>query len=66
MGFPDGSDSKKSACNSGNWGSIPSWEDPLEKGVTTHSGILAREFHGQEAWRATVHGISESRTRLRD
>ena len=23
------------------------WEDPLEKGMTTHSSILAREFHGQ-------------------
>ena len=23
------------------------WEDPLEKGMTTHSSILAGEFHGQ-------------------
>ena len=37
-GFPGGSDGKESACNVGDLG----WEDPLEKGTTTHSsGILA-------------------------
>ena len=24
------------------------WEDPLEKGLATHSSILGREFHGQK------------------
>ena len=23
------------------------WEDPLKKGMATHSSILAREFHGE-------------------
>ena len=32
MGFPGGSDSKESGCNVGDLGSIPGWEDPLEKG----------------------------------
>ena len=32
MGFPCGSAGKESACNVGNLGSIPGWEDPLEKG----------------------------------
>ena len=41
MGFPGGSDSKESACNAGDLGLIPGWEDPLEKGMTTHSSILA-------------------------
>ena len=27
-----------------NTGSIPGWEDPLEKGVATHSSILAWRF----------------------
>ena len=36
-GFPGGSDGKESACNEGDMG----WEDPLEKGVATHSSILA-------------------------
>ena len=37
LGFPCGSVSKESACNVGDLG----WEDPLEKGTATHSGILA-------------------------
>ena len=39
---------------------VPSlcWEDPLEKGKATHSSILAWRIPG------TVHGASESRTRL--
>ena len=38
------------------------WEDPLEKGMATHSSILPREFHGQGAWQATVHGFTKSQT----
>ena len=44
MGFPGGSDNKESTCNVGDPGSIPRWdpwEDPLEKGMATHSTILA-------------------------
>ena len=41
LGFPAGSDVKKSACNAGDPGSILGWEDPLEKGMATHSSILA-------------------------
>ena len=41
MGFPAGLDSKESACNVGDLGSIPGQEDPLEMGLTTHSSILA-------------------------
>jgi len=26
-----------------------SWEDPLEKGMATHSSILPEEFHGQRS-----------------
>ena len=32
--------SKESTCNVGDLGLILSWEDPLEKGNTTHSSIL--------------------------
>ena len=35
MGFCGGSDSKESACKVGDLGSIPGWEDPLEKGKIT-------------------------------
>ena len=41
QGSPGGSDSKESACNVGDPSSIPGWEDPLEKGMATHSKILA-------------------------
>ena len=27
----------------------PGWENPLEKGMATHSSILAGEFHGQRS-----------------
>ena len=37
MGFSGGSDSKEAACNVGDLRQ----EDPLEKGMATHSSILA-------------------------
>ena len=36
-----GTDDKESTCKVGDLGSIPGWEDPLEKGTATHSSILA-------------------------
>ena len=33
--------SKEYAGNAGDLGSIPGWEDPLEKEMATHSSILA-------------------------
>ena len=42
-------------------------EDPLEEGMATHSSILAwRIPWTRGAWWATVHGVAESQTRLRD
>jgi len=42
-GLPCNSDGKESACNSGDPGLVQSLdqEDPLEKGMATHSCILA-------------------------
>ena len=40
-GFPGGSDGKESTCSAGDKCSIPGWEDPLKKGMATHSSILA-------------------------
>ena len=43
------------------------WEDSLEEGMATHSNILDwRIPMGRGAWRATVHGIANSQTQLRD
>ena len=53
---PGGSDSKESACNARDLG----WEDPLEKGMATHSSILAWGIPmDRGAWRATVHRITK-------
>ena len=44
MGFPRGSDSKESDCNAGDsltWVQFLGQEDPLERGIATHSSILA-------------------------
>ena len=40
LAFHCGTAGKESAYNAGDPGSIPSWEDPLEKGKATHSIIL--------------------------
>ena len=63
MGFPGDSDSKESACNVGDLGSILGWEEPMEKGMATHSSILAwRISMDRGAWQATVLGVIESET----
>ena len=41
IGLPGGSDSIESVHNVGDPVSIPCWEDPLEKGMASHSSILA-------------------------
>ena len=41
LGFPGGSDNKESACNAGDSGSTLGQEEPLGKGMATHSSILA-------------------------
>ena len=51
LGFPGGSDGKKSDYIVRDLGSIQSWEDPLEEGMATHSSILAwRIPTDREAW----------------
>ena len=41
------------------------WEDALEKGMATHSSILAwRIPMDRGASQATVHGVTKSRTQL--
>ena len=44
--FPGGSDSKESACNVGDPGSLGQ-EDPLEKEMATHPVLLLGKFHGR-------------------
>ena len=64
---PGGSDGKASACNAGDLGSIPGlWRSPGEgNGNALQYSCLENPTDGG-AWWVTVHGVSWSRTRLRD
>ena len=45
---------------------VPSlgWEDPLEKGMATHSSILAWRFTGtEEPGGATAHAVAKNQAR---
>ena len=49
------------------WVQSLGWEDPLEKGMATHSSILAGRIPmDRGAWRATVRGVGKSQTRMSD
>ena len=37
-------------------------EDPLEKGMTSHSIILVKKSMDRGAWQAVVHGVTKSQT----
>ena len=67
LGFPGGSDGKESACNSGDPGSIPgSGRSPEEgNGNPLQYSCLGNPMD-REAWWATVHGVTNSWTRLSD
>ena len=66
-GFPGGSDGKEPAYNARDLGSIPgSGISPGEgNGNPLQYSCLKNPMDGG-AWRATVHGVTKSRTRLRD
>ena len=62
LGFPGGSDSRESICKARELDVIPGSEDPLEKGMATHSGILFLENPmDRGAWRATWGGKESHR-----
>ena len=48
------------------WVQSLGWEDSLEKGMETHSSILAwRIPMDRGIWQATVHGVTKSQPRVR-
>ena len=64
-GFPGGSESKEPPAVPETWVWSLGWEDPLKKGMATHSSILAWTVPmDRGSWLATVHGIEKSRTQL--
>ena len=65
--FPGSADDKQYACNAGDPGLIPeSGRSPGEgNGNLLQYTCLGNPMDGG-AWQATVHGVAESQTRLRD
>ena len=65
--FPGGSEVKASACNAGDPGSIPGLGRSTGEGNGNplQYSCLENPMDGG-AWWATVYGVSQSRTRLRD
>ena len=65
--FPGGSDSKASAHNAGDLGSIPGSGRSLEKEMATHSSILAwRIPWTEDPGRLQSTGVAKSQTQLSD
>ena len=65
MGFPCGSEGKESDSNVGDPGLIPGWGRPPGEG---NGNPLQYSYLGNSmdrgAWWATVHGVTNSQTRL--
>ena len=58
--FPGGSDGKESACNAGDWGSIPgSGSSPGEGNGNLLQYSYLENPMDREAWWATVHGVAK-------
>ena len=66
-GFPGGSEGKASACNAGDLGSILGLgRSPGEGNGNPLQYSCLENPMDRGAWRATVHGVAKSRTRLSD
>ena len=66
-GFPGGSDSKESACNVGDLGSIPgSGRSPEEENDNPLQYSCLENPMDRGACSAAIHGVAESRTQLSD
>ena len=65
-GFPGGSNSKKSTCNAGDPGSVlGSRRSPGEGNGNPLQYSCLEKPMDRGAWRATVHRVTKSRTRLK-
>ena len=58
-GFPGSSVVKNPHANAGDAGSIPGWEDPLEKKWQSTPILLPGKSSGQRSLWATVHRVTE-------
>ena len=62
LGFPGGSDSKKSTCNAGDLGLTPELGRSPGGGHGNPLSLAWRIPRHRGAWRAIVHGIEKSHT----
>ena len=61
------SDGKESACNAGDLSSIPGLgRSPGEGSGNPFQYSCLKNFMDRGAWRATIHGVTKSRTRPSD
>ena len=67
MSFSGDSDGKESSCNVGDLGSVPGLgRFPGEGNGYPHQYTCLEYSTDREAWRATVHVVAKSQTRLSD
>ena len=67
IGFPGNSDSKESACDAGDLGSVPGvGSSPGEGNGNPLQDFCLENSMGRGAWQATVHGVAQSQTQLND
>ena len=67
LGFSDSSVGKESTCNAGDPSSIPGSGRSSGKGIGYPLQYSCLENSmDRGAWKATVHGVTKSRTRLSD
>ena len=67
MGFTGGSEGKESTCNEVHPGWIPgSGKSPGEGNGNRLQYSCQENSMDRGAWRATVHGVAKSQTRLSD
>ena len=65
LGIPGGSDDKKSACKAGDTGSIPGFgRSPVEGNGNPLQYSCLENPMDRGAWKAAVHGVAKSQTRL--
>ena len=65
--FPGDSDGKESDCSEEDAGSIPGLgRSPGEANGNTLQYSCLEDSMDRGAWQATVHGVTKSRTQLRD
>ena len=67
LSFSGGSNGKESACNEGDPGLTPGWEDPAREGngYPLQYSCLENPMDRGAGW-ATVHGVTNKWTQLRD